>query len=893
MFSDLRFRLLDLLRRKEVKPDLEQELRFHFERGVEERRNSGMSEAEAARRACLAFGGQEQIEEDCREARGTNLVETTLQDIRYSLRVYRKSPGFLLTAALTLALGIGASTAVFSLVNAILLKPLPYPNGSRVMIPWRHGPVGSIDGSEEFPWGAAEYALLTQTQKAFEQSGAFKKEEFSLTGMGIPELLEGVRASAGFFPTLGVSPLLGRTFSADEDKAGHELEVVLSYGLWQSRFGGDTGVLGRVIHLNGFPYAVIGVMPAGFSFPTPEGMPASIDVPKQTQLWVPLALPQTPVPGPSDLEVIAELRPAVSLDQARQDFSAFDQCWTEKYPIGKGWYSTVVPLAQQTVNDTRRPLLLLLGAVCVVLLIACSNVAGLMLNRSLGRRKEFTLRGALGAQRSRLIRQLMTESLMLAVAGGVFGVALGEVSLSFAKHFGPANIPQLQESGFDVRALAFSLGITLAAGLFFGIAPALGATRMNMVEALKEGGQKSGGSASATRIRNAILITQVALALVLVTAAGLLVRSFYQMLRSNSGFDATHVVTFNLPLPSSRYSDTGRIAQTYQQVQMRLQSIAGVQSAGFASIVAMGGPTDGTGIRIPGHVARTGDAALFVNYLFVSPSYFATLGTPLSGRDVAASDTFDGMRVTIINNSMAKKFWPGENPIGKQVGVGLTKYPTRTIVGVVADIKQVSLREVPGPAMYVPYTQSEIKNWPNMQAMQYAIRAQGDPDAIAGDVREAVHEVDPDLPLANYATLTSLVDSSMSADRFTMLLLAAFGVLALTLAAVGVYGVISYSVLQRTSEIGIRIALGAGRGRIFAMVLAECGRLVGVGIVIGLIATLATTRLMSRFLYGVQPTDPLTFIAVSMLLMTIAFLACYLPARRATKVDPLIALRYE
>jgi putative ABC transport system permease protein len=664
--------------------------------------------------------------------------------------------------------------------------------------------------------------------------------------------------------------------------------------LWKSRFSADSGVVGRAIHLNGFPYTVIGVMPAGFTFPTPEGMPASIDVPKQTQLWVPLALPITSVRGASDLEIIGELKPGISLAQALDDLHAFDQRIVEKYPNVKGWFSTVVPLEQQTVTDTRRPLLLLLGAVCVVLLIACSNVAGLMLNRSLGRRKEFTLRGALGAQRGRLVRQLMTESMLLALTGGILGVAFAKASLYLVRLFGPASLPQLHNAGLDLRVLAFALGITLIAGLLFGLAPAFGATRMNMVEALKEGGQRSGGSVSAPRIRNALLVSQVALALVLVTSAGLLVRTFYQMQHSNSGFDATHVVTFELPLPSSKYSDTDRMAQLYSEVLLRLKSISGVESAGCASIVAMGGPTDSTVIRIPGRVTQPGAEIPFADYLFVSPGYFASVGAPFEhGRDIANSDTLPSVPVTIINNAMARKFWPGQNPIGKQVGVGSTKYPLRTVIGVVADIKQVSLREVPGPTMFVPYTQNEIKVWPNMQSMQFAIRTQVDPISVAGSVRQAVHQVDSDLPIANFETLTTIVNTSMSADRFSMLLLAAFGVLALTLAAIGMYGVISYSVMQRTSEIGIRIALGASRSRIFAMVLAQGGRLVSIGLVIGLVAAFGVTRLMTSFLYEVRPTDPLTFIAVSLLLMTVALWACYMPARRAMKVDPMVALRCE
>jgi predicted permease len=893
MLNDLRYRLRSLFRRHVMEAELDQELRFHFEHEVEKYTRAGMAPEEALRRARLTFGGHEQVKEHCREARGTSLLETLCQDIRYGFRVHRKSPGFFLIATLTLALGIGASTAVFSLVNTILLKPLPYPNAGRVVMPWRAGPIGAFFGNDNFPWGPADYTLLTQTQKVFQNLGAFKKDEFNLTGSADPELLEGVRASAGFFPALGMPPLLGRTFTAEEDQPGRALVVVLSHRLWQSRFAGDTGVVGSVIHLNGFPYTVIGVMPAEFTFPNTEGMPPSLDLPKRSQLWVPLALPAA-ARGASDLGVVGELKPDVSLAQALQDLHAFDRRMLEKFPQSKGWFSTVVPLPQQTVSDARRPLLLLLGAVSVVLLIACSNVAGLMLNRSLGRRKEFTLRGALGAQPGRLVRQLMTESLLLALTGGVLGILLGKASVLLVKLFGPETIPHLHETGLDLRVVVFALGITLITGILFGLPPAFGATRMNLVEALKEGGQRSGGSASAPRLRAALLISQVALALVLVAAAGLLVQSFYRMLRSNSGFDATHVVTFELPLPSSKYTDTDRMAQLYRQVLLRLQSMAGVQSAGFATVVPMGGPSDNTVIRIPGHPVPAGAETPIANYLFVSPGYFATIGAPLQrGRDIADADTLNSMPVTIVNKAMARKFWPGENPIGKQVGVGMTRIPARAIVGVVADIKQMSLRELPAPAMFVPYTQNEMKNWPNMQAMQYAVRTQADPASIAAGVRAAVHAVDPDFPIANFATLTTLVDASMTADRFAMLLLGAFGVLALLLAAIGMYGAISYSVIQRTPEIGVRIALGARRAQIFVMVLNQGGRIACAGIAIGLIAASIATRLMTRILYGVQPTDPVTFVAVSLLLLAVALLACYVPARKAMKVDPMIALRCE
>ena len=551
MLSDLRFRFRALFSASQVEAELDDELRFHFEKEVEKNRKSGMPEADAVRRARLAFGGQDQVKENCRQARGTVFVETSLQDIRYGLRAMVRNPTFFAVATLTLALGVGASTAIFSLVNTILLRPLPYPNADRIVMLWRKGPLAVV-GSDVFPWNPRELRALLQTSTSFQNVGAFKKDSFNLTGVETPELLEGVRANAGLFRALGVSATLGRCFSDEDDSAGHDNVVVLSNRLWRTRFSGDARLIGKAINLNGSAYTVIGVMPPTFTFPNTQGIPDILDLPKETQLWVPLALPMAfPAGGPNELGVIAELKDGITLARVQQDLGLFEKRLDEQSPQAKGWSSQPVALGPQTVSDTRRPLLLLLGAVTAVLLIACSNVAGLTLNRALARRRELTLRSALGARRGRIFRQLMTENLLLAIGGGLIGISLGEAALFVVKRFGPDTIPHLHETGLDFHVIVYALGLTLITGVLLGLVPALGATRTNIAEALRENSQRSGRSAAAPKIRNTLLIAQMALALVLVIAAGLLVRTFYGMLHSNPGFDATRVITFELPLPSS------------------------------------------------------------------------------------------------------------------------------------------------------------------------------------------------------------------------------------------------------------------------------------------------------------------------------------------------------
>lgn len=813
------------------------------------------------------------------------------QDLRYSIRLYTRDAGFTLAAVLTLAFGLGACTTVFSVVNAILLKPLPYAESGRIVIPWRQAPPGLQLGYNELPWGGIEYFLFQRESKTFEHLGAFQSESFNLTGSGDPARLEGLKASTGFFSSLGVSAALGRNFTSEEDQPGHQYEVLLGDQLWRERFGADPGIVGHSIELNGYAYTVVGVMPAGFVFPRAEEMPGSFQFPREPQLWVPLALsPQAQ--GPDELALIGKLKSGTTLEQAQAEMNLFASRLENQYPRWKGWFnSRVTPLARQVVGDTRRPLLLMLGAVAVVLLIACSNVASLLLTRSLGRRREFTLRAALGAGQRRLAVQLLVEGGVLACAGGVLGILFAGIGIHFVKVFGPSNITRLQGAGLDLRVLAFALGITLITGIFFGGAPVAGATRQNLVDSLKEGGPRSRGSLSGSNSRKALLVFEVALAMVLVVAAGLLVRTFFQLLKVDPGFSAARVLTFELSLPQSKYTGQDRMVALYHQVIQRLQTVPGVQSAALVEAVPMGGAPESTVVRVVNRPPASEKDKPFATYTIVSPGYFSTLGTPLlRGRDFLETDNADSVPVTIINNAMARKLWPGEDPIGSRIDFGNVRYPAMTVIGIVGDTKHFSLGEEPGPEMYVPYTQ---KPWPSMLTMQMALRTSNDPASVTGSVRNAVHSVDPDLPLAKVAPLVTLVDDSMSVPRFSMLLLAAFGAFALLLASVGMYGVISYSVMQRTQEIGVRMALGAQRRNVFAMVLGQGARIAVLGIIMGSAAALLVTHLMARFLYGVKATDPLTFLSVALVLLGVVLLACYMPARRAMEVDPMVALRYE
>lgn len=896
MFSDALIRLKSLFRRNKVESELAEELQAHIERETEKLASRGLPRDEAHRRARLSFGGFDKVNEECREARGIYLFETSLQDLRYAARTLRKNPGFTAVIVLTLALGIGASTAVFSIVNSVLLKPLPYPAAQQIVFPWRLAPHGIQLGYDEIPWGRPEFLLLAKEAKAFQFLGAFKSDSFNLTNAGDPVRVNGLRASSGVFPALGVEPILGRFFSDEEDTAGHEHVAILSYSLWQEQFGGDPAIVGRSVELNASAYTVVGVMPAGFSFPHVEEMPPGFTFERDVRLWVPLALSTGPViPGePSELAIVARMAGGISVSRAQAEMNLMTKRIEDFYGVKQaaGWFDTrVTPLAQQVTGDTRRPLLLIFSAVGIVLLIACSNIASLVLARTLARNREFTLRAALGAGRFRVARQLLTESLLPSIIGGAVGVASAETAIHFVKVFGPANLPRLQEVAVDFRVLAFATGCSILTGILFGLAPAIGMSQINLAESLNQGGQRLSAGGARSGIRKTLLVCEIALAFVLVIVAGLLTQSFFRLLSVDAGFRADHVLTFELSLPELKYPDQQHIATLYQRALRSLQSQPGIESAAIVETLPIGGATESTGIRIPDWTPPNSGVRRYANYTIASPGFFATVGAPiLRGREFLESDAATAMPVTVINEAMAKKFWPGQDPIGKQVAPWSPQYPLATIVGIAANVKHLSLREEPGPEMYVPYTQ---KAWPSLLTMDVVVRTRLDVSSAVTSARNAIHAVDAELPIANIRPLASLVDDSVAQPKFSMLLLAAFGAFALLLACVGIYGVISYSVAQRTREIGVRVALGASRSNIFRMILGQGARLAGFGTAIGVAAALAVTRMMSSFLYEVRPTDPATFAAVCVILLSVAALACYLPARRARRVDPLVALRHD
>ncbi|HEV3469892.1 MAG TPA: ABC transporter permease [Pyrinomonadaceae bacterium] len=882
MLGRLKRRLRALLRKAEMERELDEELRYHLEREVERNLRGGMSPEEARYAALRAFGGVEQAKEQCREARGVSLIEDFRQDVRFGLRMLGKRPVFTAVALLTLSLGIGANTAIFSVVNAVLLRPLPYEDSERIVRVWN---TFAPRGLTQLPISEPEFVEFRDQSKSFEHVAAYVTGALTLTGAGEPERVVATESSAALFPVLRVRPELGRTFSAEEEQAGRPEVIVVSHRLWQRRFGADPGLIGKTLALNGRGRTVVGIMPPGFNYPTGD-----------VDLWAPLTIePASTNLGVHYLDVIARLKPGVTPGQAQAEMGAVFDGLMRKYPEyykdAAGAGVSLVPLHEQVVGDVRPALLVLLGGVGFMLLIACANVANLLLARAAARKKEIATRTAFGASRLRIVRQLLTESLVLFVLGGALGLLLALWGVHLLVGASPVEIPRMSEVGIDGRVLLFTTLTSLLAGTFFGLAPALQASKPDLNEALKEGGRAGAGGRGQSRTRDLLVVSELALSVVLLVGAGLMVRSFLRLLEVRLGFDPDNVLTMQLSLPHSRYPESHQVVGFYRQLLERVGGLPGVQAAAAVSQMPVGEVRMNASFEAEGRAFEA--ASAIADFNRVTPDYFRAMSLPLvRGRPLAEADTEGLPAAVVINQTMARKFWPGEDPTGKRIRLRADA-PWLTVVGVAADTKNRGLGAETKPEMYFPHSEQSFGLGPPSSAMTLVVRSANDPRQVVSAIRAEVRAMDRDLPVYRVQTMGEVVAASISRTRFTMLLLALFAGLALLLASVGVYGVMSYGVGQRTHEIGVRKALGAQPRDITGLFVRQGFVLALAGVGLGLLGALALTRAMRGLLYGVTASDPLTFMSVPLLLMATALLACYLPARRATRVDPMTALRYE
>jgi predicted permease len=802
-----------------------------------------------------------------------------MSELRYAIRQLLKSPGFTLVAILGLALGIGANVALFSVVNSVFLRPLPYSEPDRLV---RLSSTSEAQNLTRVGFSYPRFLEVQQRQQVFSDLALAAFNAFTWTGRGDPEQLVGLQASAALLPTLRLQPVLGRNFSADEDRPGGERVALISHALWQQRFNRDASILGQALTLDGAPYTIIGVLPeAASAFPL-----------NQIQIWVPRPV-EVPYIVPSQLDnggyffqAIARLQPGVSLEQAREAMNVVASGYRAAHPANVDAPSQieVVPLLDDAVGQQRQSYLLLFGAVGCVLLIACANIANLLLARFAGRRREIAARFALGARRVEVVRQLVLESMLVAVLGGVVGVLLAQWALTALVNFGADLIPRVLEIRIDPFALAFSLLVTLVTGLAIGLLPALQASGVNVLEALKEAGRGSVGSGR--RLRSGLLIAEVSLSLVLLIAAGLLLTSFARLQRVQPGFDPQGVFTAQLVLPSQRYPPEKLVA-FYEQLYQRLTTLPGSTSAALTDRVPLTGGQSPAPIAVMGRPVPPMSERPQANRHLVSPKYFSTLGIPIrAGRDFDERDSARVPHVVIVNETFARRHFPGEDPIGRTLITGMGQLPSQ-IVGVVADVRSTSLNTPPEADYFLPALQRP-ETFTNI-----LVRAHGSPTAMAAVVREALRTVDADLPLLQPQALTTRIAQTVADRKLALVLLAAFAALALILASLGVYSVMAHLVAFRTSEIGLRMALGASPGAVLRMVMGHGRRLTLVGIAIGIAGALAVSRLMQQTLFEVDPADPFVYLAVSMTLLLVAEFASWLPARRATRIDPVIALRTE
>lgn len=809
---------------------------------------------------------------------------TLIQDLRYGFRLLLKHPGFTLVAVITLALGIGANSAIFSVVNAVLLRPLPYRDSERLVMINHDYPQLQLRASVS----AYGYRHYRDRAGSFENLTAFSGRSFSLTGRGEPERLAAMAVTPSFLSTLGAAPAQGRDFLPEEDQPGQNQVVVLSHGLWQRRFGGDGALLGQTITLDGEVYTVVGIMPAHFQFGREIG--SNVD------LWTPAVF--TPEQLSPDrltwefLQVIGRLKPDVSYREAQAELDLIaDNLRGEYMPEAdrSNWGLVLEPLQERLVGELRPALWMLLGAVGFVLLIACANVANLLLARAGARQKEIAIRKAIGASRWRILRQLLAESVLLSLLGGGVGLLFAFWGVGLLAGFEQIHIPRAHEIGLDGSVLVFTTVVSLLTGVLSGLAPGLQRSAVHLQETLKEGG-RTGSAGARQGLRSALVTFETALALVLLIGAGLLIKSFQRLQDVDPGFRAGNVLSMHLALPESKYREPQELDNFYKQLLEEVRGLPGVESAGAISTLPLSGFGSSGSFQIEGRVLPPGESSPHGARWRATPGYFETLRIPLlRGRFFTDEDTAESPGVVIIDENLARKYWPGEDPLGKRLGFegGLDSPRWREIVGIVGHVKHEALEGESRAQYYIPQSQSPQRH------LFLVARSSGDPASLTGAVRGSIRKLDPDLPAALVRSMEQMVSDSLARRRFSTLLLGIFAFIALGLAAVGIYGLTSYSVSQRTHEVGIRMALGAGKGEILAMVVRQGMVFTVAGVVIGLAGALGLTRFLSGLLFGVQPTDPLTFLTVSLFLLAVALLACLIPARRATRLDPMAALRYE
>jgi putative ABC transport system permease protein len=880
LFAGLRYRLRALFRQREFERELKEEIDFHLSLdAMQDRARESVDDAEPRFAARRRFGNVTHYGEETRAMTGLGFFDMARQDVRFALRTFKHAPGFTVVAGLTIALGLGATTAIFSVVNAIILQPLPYPDADRVVMVWMDNRRQNL--REDFHSYPNLQDLRTQNG-VLSALAPYTQGGVNLTGTGEPQRVVSGSLPAEAFAALGVKPIVGRLYGAENEVTGNDAVVVLSEGLWRAQFAADRDIVGKQIETNGRKRTVVGVMPKAFAFPS-EG----------TQLWLPLVVPNDLKNARNSYAypAIGKLKPGVSLERARSEMSAIAKRLEKQYPTNRDYGVYLNPLPQQVVGPTLRATLwITLAAVASVLLIACANVANLLLSRAAVREREVTVRMALGASSGRLVRQLLTESVLLSMLAGLAGIALASGGLRVLRAVAPPDLPRMDGVSLNMTVLLVAGVVTIATGIVFGLVPEMQTSRTKLSETIRDGGRGS-TSRGGQKLRRAIVAAQLALVVVLLTGAGLLVRTFITLQRTSLGFDSSNVLTMTLQLPGAKYRDNRSISAFYQTLLDRVREIPGVVSAGTVTTMMLTRtPNSGIGMA-EGRPPR--DEDIEVTFDAASPDFFKTIGARLvAGRFFTAADRDSSPQVAIINEHMAKYYWPGTSAIGKRYRFGgpqsdTTRSPWITIVGVVADMRRTGVDMPVRDELFAPFEQAQSN------ANLLLIKTARAPMSIVSSVRAAVRAIDPNQPISNVRTMDAMLSRLVAQRKFSMTLVVAFAVLALVLAAIGAYGVTSYLVSQRTKEIGVRLALGADPRRVTRLVVLDGMRVGLAGLTFGVIGALAVTRLASSLLYGVSPRDPATIIGVSTFLLVVVAFANYFPARRASRVDPLVALRQD